>query len=306
MPKVLDSSEMSPLLKIVSNMNGILAWITGYARDAAAMKRNVQQGYQGEYSDHVHDYHELGSDHYSELAELLLESLDLRDMEVLDVGCGTGILSFAALEKGAARVASGDLSDLMLDMCRRNANDIGYDQNKIEFQQCDAEDLPFKDSSFDTILSGMVLGMVPDQAKAVSEMARVLRPGGTVAFSAHGPKNNIELVEVTARVWLRRYPLSGLGYRVEYWPFHETTARSLLIEAGFTDVQVKRQQGSVWFQSADQAYDYLCATSSLYWYGKVPVEKREGFSKHAREYFQRKNIREVTTDVILAYGKKPD
>jgi ubiquinone/menaquinone biosynthesis C-methylase UbiE len=306
MPEVLYSGKLSPLMKLVVNVSCLYAWITGYGRDTAAMTANVKRGYEGEYTDDIYRYDECGCDHYKECAEMLVEDMDLHDKEVLDVGCGTGILSFCVLEKGAARVICSELSELMLNKCRENAGDKGYDRDRAEFRQCNAVALPFEEKSFDVVVSGMVLGMVPDQLKAVSEMARVVRPGGMVALSTHGNKHYLECIEAGARIFSKpRYLLSALGVRPEYWLLNEKSAARLLGRAGLADIKVKRHLGKECFQTSDQTFDFWSSTSGQYYAGPIPAKKREAFFVDARECFRRKDIREVTKDVVFAYGKKP-
>ena len=100
---------------------------------------------------------------------------------VLDVACGTGIVTRTAADRVApgGRTVGVDLNDAMLSVARRVRPDI-------EFRQADAARLPFADESFDTVLSQMALMFFPDRAAAVQEMARVTCPGGTVALLVPG------------------------------------------------------------------------------------------------------------------------
>jgi SAM-dependent methyltransferase len=96
---------------------------------------------------------------------------------VLDVACGTGVVTRTA----ADRVAPGgtavgvDLNEAMLTVARRVRPDI-------EFRQADAAMLPFHDGSFDTVLSQMALMFFPRRVDSVQEMARVTARGGTVGL----------------------------------------------------------------------------------------------------------------------------
>lgn len=95
----------------------------------------------------------------------------------VDVGCGTGNLSQALAEiNGVTEVVGIDLSDIYLAAARADNRDY-----KVIFQKGDATALPFATGAFDHALSMLVLQFVPDTEKAISEMRRVVRPGGTVA-----------------------------------------------------------------------------------------------------------------------------
>jgi len=102
---------------------------------------------------------------------------------VLDVGCGTGVVSITAARLGAH--ATGlDLTPELLQRARENAR---ISEVSVEFHEGDAEALPFADSSFDVVLSQFGHIFAPRPEIATAEMLRVLKPGGTVAFSTWPP-----------------------------------------------------------------------------------------------------------------------
>ena len=107
MPTVFWTGKLSLSMKLMVNISNALAWISGNARDTAAMKQRMKLGYEGACTEHVTRYDDLGLEHYTKIARELLKRVDLRGKEVLDVGCGTGILSFLALEQGAVKVFGG-------------------------------------------------------------------------------------------------------------------------------------------------------------------------------------------------------
>jgi SAM-dependent methyltransferase len=95
----------------------------------------------------------------------------------LDVGCGTGALSECILANAApARLAGIDPSAGFLEHARARMGDA-----RASFKVADARDTGFDEASFDVVVSGLVLNFVPQTEKAVAEMRRVARPGGTVA-----------------------------------------------------------------------------------------------------------------------------
>lgn len=302
MPTVFWTGKLSLSMKLMVNISNALAWISGNARDTAAMKQRMKLGYEGACTEHVTRYDDLGLEHYTKIARELLKRVDLRGKEVLDVGCGTGILSFLALEQGAVKVVGGDLSEYMLDQCRTKATAQGYSANRVDFRQLDAESLPFDDNSFDAVVSGMVLGLVPDQKKTVTEMARGLRPGGTLALSTHGQDHYMEANDAAFRAISKRYVL---GYRIEFWPRKETEIRHMLAQAGLVDVRTCRLTWQHGFETGGKAYDFFVATSASWWYAKFPPDKIAEDSQKTRDYFERKGVTHITGDVILAYGRKP-
>jgi ubiquinone/menaquinone biosynthesis C-methylase UbiE len=261
----------------------------------------MQQGYEGTYSDHVSRYDEEGLGHYTRIALQLLEGLDLQDKRVLDVGCGTGILSFLAIEKGAANVVCGDLSQYMLDQCQAKAVAKGLDLKRLDFCQLDSESLPFSNNSFDVVLSSMVLGLVPNQEETIGEMVRVLHSGGSLAVSTHGPRHYMEAINAAFKVTPKRYLI---GYRIEFWPREEEELWRLLSQASLVDIRTDRFSHQDSFESGESAYDFFACTSASWWYARFPQDKVEQESQRARAYFERKRVSKITQDVVFAYGRK--
>jgi ubiquinone/menaquinone biosynthesis C-methylase UbiE len=110
-------------------------------------------------------------------APLLIQIGGLADGDrVLEVGCGTSSLTFTCPRNpNVAAVTGIDVTEPYLEFARaRNSGP------KINFRQADAQALPFEDNSFDRAFSMLVLQFIPDAARAVAEIRRVVRHGGTV------------------------------------------------------------------------------------------------------------------------------
>lgn len=103
--------------------------------------------------------------------------------KVLDVGCGTGNTSLAAARR-RADVTGIDIASSLIDRARLRAEAEGL--TTIDFQVGDATTLPYADDSFDYLLSTFGAVFLPDQAATARELARVVRPGGTIALTAWG------------------------------------------------------------------------------------------------------------------------
>jgi len=116
--------------------------------------------------------------------------------DVLDVGCGTGALTREVV-KCAGSAMGIDLSESMLGVARQVCPTVTFHQGNVA-------ELPFDDSTFDTVVSAFMLMFVPDPKQAIGEIKRVLRPGGRIAAGIwQGLDNNPvydALVESTREV----------------------------------------------------------------------------------------------------------
>ncbi|WP_347753759.1 methyltransferase domain-containing protein [Agrococcus sp. ProA11] len=99
---------------------------------------------------------------------------------ILDVAIGTG-LTLPHYPTDAA-VTGIDISSGMLAIARQRAAELG---RAVELREGDAQQLPFADASFDTVVCALALCCVPDPARAVAEMHRVLVPGGRLLLLDH-------------------------------------------------------------------------------------------------------------------------
>jgi ubiquinone/menaquinone biosynthesis C-methylase UbiE len=100
--------------------------------------------------------------------------------DTLEVAIGTGLnLPHYPAD---VRLTGLDLSPEMLELARSRAAELG---RLVELKEGDAQDLPFPDSSFDTVVCTYSLCSVPDERRAVSEMKRVLKPAGRLILLDH-------------------------------------------------------------------------------------------------------------------------
>ena len=153
----------------------------------------------------------------------MARELDLQpDDDLLDVGCG----SAAFLQRHAAHVrhvAGLDASRIPVDMAqRRLADRIAAGTAQIVLG--DAMALPWPDDRFSVVTAYVCPELVPDPLKALSEMQRVLRPGGRAVLTLGFP--------------LKDASLSGTKNAWGFWRWSEADARRLMEEAGFGDVAV--------------------------------------------------------------------
>mgnify|MGYP001106434796 CR=1 FL=1 len=122
---------------------------------------------------------------------------------VVDVGCGTGFLTqqVGMQTQGNAKIVGVDLSPSMLQIAKENLGKIGLLES-VEFRVGDAENIPVDDNFADAVLGNMVLHHCPRPRRAISEMTRVLKPGGRLAVADLEKHNERWLRDEMADRWL--------------------------------------------------------------------------------------------------------
>ena len=110
--------------------------------------------------------------------EIFTETFGKEKLNILDVGTGPGIVAFRLAELGHD-VTGVDLSEEMIKNARENAAIFNL---PVDFRRGDAENLPFKDESFDAVINRAVLWTISNPEKAIAEWWRVLKPGGKLVI----------------------------------------------------------------------------------------------------------------------------
>jgi ubiquinone/menaquinone biosynthesis C-methylase UbiE len=143
--------------------------------------------------------------------------------DVLEVAVGTGL----NLDKypDQVRITGIDLSPEMLTHARRRADATGRD---IALQVCDAQQLPFPDGSFDTVVCTFSLCGIPDERTALGEMWRVLRPGGLLLLADHVVSTSAPARALQRLLEVVTIPIGGENFRRR--PINHVRDRGFAIE----------------------------------------------------------------------------
>jgi SAM-dependent methyltransferase len=121
---------------------------------------------------------------YAKGAEDFVRGLSLKPgMRVLDVACGTGNLAIPAARLGAV-VTGVDIAPNLIEQARENARREGL---TIQFDEGDAENLPYEDGSFDAVITMFGAMFTPRPELTAAELKRVVRPGGIIAMANWTP-----------------------------------------------------------------------------------------------------------------------
>jgi ubiquinone/menaquinone biosynthesis C-methylase UbiE len=211
------------------------------------LARRAREDTMTEATFHAHDYAGTGPENYekyfvpaigSPVATDLLVAASLRPGErVLDVACGTGVVTkLAAKAVGASgRVAGLDVNPGMLAVARATTPDAA----NVEWYETTAEAMPLADASFDVVLCQMGLQFVPDRVRALTEVKRVLAPGGRAVITLPGPTPSpfVAFSDALAR---QIDPRAAAFVDVVFSLHDPDTLRAMAAEAGFERVSVDR------------------------------------------------------------------
>jgi len=155
-------------------------------------------------------------------------------MRLLDVGCGPGTITLGlAAAVSPAEVTGVDIEETVLQRARDAAHEANA--SNVRFEQASATQLPYPDDTFDAVFAHTLLEHVPDPLHVLSEMKRVLKPGGILGVrdcdwgsGVFWPADPLVLqaADLYARVWSFNGGHPNLGRQL----------RALLRQAGFTTI----------------------------------------------------------------------
>ena len=269
--------------------------------NSAERKKMIQQGF---------DTVAPGYDHpalsfFPETAARMVDHLALDGaLNLLDVCTGTGVVALAAAEKlHQGKVTGIDLSSGMLEQARNKAA-----QRKlanVAFRQMDLEQLEFPEASFDVATSSFGLFFLEDMVKAITTIAKTVKPGGRIAISSFAN----DAFSPMADLFLARY--ESFGYEVPPLSWKRISTRQLMNElfsqAGISKVEIHHEPLGYYMTSAEMWWDVVWNAGFRGLLNQLTAEQQVEFKQiHMNEIDALINHDKVwfNTEVLIAVGTK--
>jgi ubiquinone/menaquinone biosynthesis C-methylase UbiE len=175
--------------------------------------------------------------------EKLLQAASIKPGEkIIDIACGTGLVTFEAVKKTGTKgfICANDISDKMVEFARSTA--IERRIHNVSFERMDAEELKVDDETFDVALCSLGLMYLPDPAKALNEMFRVLKPGGRAVVAVWGKSEHCG--------WAELFDIVDRRVHSEVCPMffqlgNDNALEALMEIAGFNNINVEQIKTSL-------------------------------------------------------------
>jgi ubiquinone/menaquinone biosynthesis C-methylase UbiE len=172
-------------------------------------------------------------------ADDLVRRLQLKPaMRVLEVACGTGIVTRKLLGRipGDATLVATDLSEQMIAIAEQRVSP----DPRLAWQPADALSLPFDAASFDAVVCQFGVMFFPDKAKGLTEMRRVLKPGGQLLLNAWDSLLANPVVDTVHQALAQAFPSNPPRFLTVPYGFDDrNTILQLVSDAGFRDVHLR-------------------------------------------------------------------
>lgn len=271
--------------------------------DARLQRRVQRYGWDRSAAHYEHSWREQ----LEPAQRLLMEMAALRPGErVLDIACGTGLVTFRAADAvgSGGEVVGTDISDVMVEMCRKMAQERGAAHARFARMEAEALDLP--DGEFDAVLCGLGLMYVTDFLGSIREMHRVTKPGGRAASAVWGQRSRCG--------WAEIFPIVDRRVNTDVCPLFfqlgtgELQAR-LFEQAGFADVRTERIQTVLLYDNEEHA----CAAAFAGGPVAMAYSRFDDQTRHEAhaEYiesisaFRRDGRFEIPGEFVVTMGRRP-
>jgi ubiquinone/menaquinone biosynthesis C-methylase UbiE len=194
-------------------------------------------------------------------AEAMFDQVSLHEGDrVLDVACGTGIVTRVAVERyhNPASIVGLDFNAGMLEVAQAHTPRT---DTPIAWQQGDMCALPFPDDSFDIVLCQQGLQFAPDKLTALCHMRRVLAPGGRLAFTVWSEVH--PLIAATVEAVRRHVNDAAATDLLSAFDWADTDIRKVVDEAGFRAIEMHVIESPMrWPSSIDEVAEFIAHSAA--------------------------------------------
>ena len=192
-------------------------------------------------------------------------------MRLLELGCGTGVMwqGHSDLLRDTSLLLT-DFSAGMLDAARQNLPE----QENISFRRVDIQDIPYPAGSFDAVIANMMLYHVPDLHRGLSEVRRVLKPGGKFYCATYGEHGIMEFINET---------LAPLGIRGKIGTAFTLQNGADTLRRHFSNVRRFDREDALAVTEVEDFADYVYSLSGLSGVSDVPRDVLLGLLEEKRE-----------------------
>ena len=160
---------------------------------------------------------------YAGTGKKVAEFIDPTD-EVLECACGTGAIT-VCIAKKCRRLTATDFAPGMLKQAARKCRKF----SNVRFKRADITSLKCKNDRFDKVVAGNVIHLLPDPGKALSELERVVKPGGEIIIPTY-----INMLKKSAGLAVKFVEFLGADFKKQ---FDLESYKSFFIEMGYDDVE---------------------------------------------------------------------
>jgi SAM-dependent methyltransferase len=218
----------------------------------------------------------------------VFDQLDLPSTaNMLELGCGPGWLWLQNRDRIPAgwQITLSDLSEGMVDEARQR---LGGASRAFAFKTIDAQTIPFPEASFDGVIANHMLYHVPDRARAITEIRRVLKPGGRLYATTVGEHHMQELDQLVTR----------FAPDVRLWqdkggpPAFSLENGAVQLTGVFPEVTLRRYEDGLVVTDADALIAYALSGISITKLG----DRREAFARFVAQEMAAQGAIRITKD----------
>lgn len=235
----LDWTKFTNIIKIINTEK---IWLNQY-KNAANLSARIS-------------LHDLFSTNKYGWHKWFYDQLDLcEDMTVLELGCGNASLwnrNGDRIPKNC-KITLTDISEGMLEDARQNLGDYS---KKFNFNQVDAQNIPYEDNSFDVVIADHIFYHISDKQKSLSEIKRVLKPHGYLYLSTIGKNHLIELREL-----LKEFKSNIVISQSDFAEDFGLENGASQISSYFNTIELLRYEDSLIVSEIEPIINYLYSTT---------------------------------------------